>query len=100
MLAERYRRLLPQPDEGAASVVLQRELAAYEGMRAELEAQYTDEWVVVHGDELAGVYANFRDAAREAGKRFGYGPYLIRQVAPTDLREYAKELWRERYGNG
>ena len=51
-------------------------------------------------DELAGVYADFRDAERDAGRRFGYGPYLIRQVAPTDWQEYAKELWRQRYGNG
>ena len=102
MLAESQQRLLPQRDEGAATAhrVLQRELAAYERMRAGLEAKYTDEWVVVHGEELAGVYTDFRAAARDAGLRFGYGPYLIRQVAPADWVEYAKELWRQRYGNG
>lgn len=99
MTAERYRQLLPQSDECAAPNSLKTELAAYDGMRAELEAQYTDEWVIVHGDELAGVDANFQDAARDARQRFGYGPYLIRQVAPTDWLEYAKDFWRRRYGN-
>ena len=99
MLAERCRRFLPQPDECAAPAALKTELAAYDRMRAELEAKYTDEWAVVHGDELVGVYTNFQDAARDAGQRFGYGPYLIRQVAPTNWLEYAKELWRQRYAS-
>ena len=100
--AEGRRRPPPQAEEGMATAhqVLRTELAAYERMRAGLEAQYTDEWVVVHGEELAGVYTDFQAAARDAGKRFGYGPYLIRQVAPTDWVEYAKELWRRRYANG
>lgn len=99
MPAERYQRLLPQSGECAAPAALKTERAAYDRMRAALEAKYTDEWAVVHGDELVGVYADFQDAAREARQRFGYGPYLIRQVAPTDWLEYAKEFWRQRYGN-
>ena len=71
-------------------MVLKKELETYEQMRASLEAKYTDEWVVVHGDELVGVYRDFKDAAREAGQRFGRGPYLIRQVAPTNWMEYVK----------
>ncbi|MCY4557308.1 MAG: TenA family protein [Chloroflexi bacterium] len=86
-------------DVGMASGVLATEYAAYEKMRAELEAKYTDEWVVVHGEELVGVYTEFNDAAREAGQRFGRGPYLIRQVAPTNWTEYARELWQRRYAN-
>lgn len=75
------------------------ELAAYDRMRVALTVKYTDEWTVAHGDELVGRYANFHDAARDAGKRFGYGSYLIRQAAPIDWLGYAKELWLERYAN-
>lgn len=81
------------PGPSTAHIVLKSELEAYERMRAKLEARYTDEWVVVHGGELVGVYRDFKDAAREAGQRFGRGPYLIRQVAPTDWLEYAKLHW-------
>ena len=56
-------------------------------MRPELEAKYTDEWAVVHGDEPAGIHDTFQEAAHDAGRRFGHGPYLIRQVAPTDRLE-------------
>ena len=81
------------PGPSTAQIVLKSELEAYERMRATLEAKYTDEWVVVHGDELIGVYRDFNDAAREAGQRFGRGPYLIRQVAPTNWLDYAKLHW-------
>ena len=102
MLVESRRRLRPPTDAGTATAhnLLQTELAAYERMRAGLEAKYTDEWVVIHGDQLAGVYTDFRDAARDAGQRFGHGPFLIRQVAPTDWLAYAQKLWQQRYANG
>ena len=51
------------------------------------------------GDELVGIYDTFQEAALEAGERFVRGPYLIRQVAPTDWIEYAKKLWNDRYGS-
>lgn len=79
-----------EPGPATAHVVLKQELETYEQLRAGLEAKYTDEWVVVHGDELVGVYQDFKDAACEAGRRFGRGPYLIRQVSPTDWMEYVK----------
>ncbi len=82
-----------------AHVVLKNELQTYERLRADLEAKYTDEWVVVHGEELAGVYKDFKDAARDAGQRFGRGPYLIRQVAPVNWLEYAKLHWKPRADN-
>ena len=61
---------------------LATEYAAYQKMRAELESKYTDEWVLVHGEELVGVYKEFNAAAREAGRRFGSDHCLIRQVVP------------------
>lgn len=56
------------------------EIAAYEEMKDELESKCLDKWVVVHGGKIAGVYDEFNQAAAEAVKRFGRGPYLIRQV--------------------
>lgn len=56
------------------------EIAAYEAMRAELEGAFLGLWAVVHQRELVGTFANFQVAANEAVKRFGRGPYLIRQI--------------------
>ena len=60
--------------------VLDREIAAYTKMRDQLEADHFGEWAVVYGDELVGTYDTLEDAAQVAFKRFGRGPYLIREV--------------------
>lgn len=64
---------------------LDREIAAYNLKRAYLESNHCDEWVVVHDGEIAGIYKEFEDAAEDAIKRFGCGPYLIRQVGEPPL---------------
>ena len=60
--------------------VLEREIAAFEKMRDFLEREHLYQWVVIHDEELAGTYDDFQDAAADATRRYGRGPYLIRQV--------------------
>ena len=64
----------------------EREIPAYNRMRADLEANHLNEWVVVHGGKLVGAYASFEAAAEEAARRFGRDPYLIRRVGARPLR--------------
>lgn len=64
---------------------LKDEIAAYERMRSELEASHVGKWVIVHSCELVGVYDSLESAAEEAVKRFGRGPYLLRQVGSSPL---------------
>ena len=64
---------------------LSQEIAAYESMRAELEADCFGKWVLVHDEELTGVYTAFEQAAEDAVRKFGRGPFLIRQVGQPPL---------------
>ena len=71
------------------------EMAAYEARQEELEATCWGKWVVFHGGELCGTYADFQEAANAAVSRFGRGPYHIRQVGksqdfplPASLRSW------------
>jgi hypothetical protein len=59
---------------------LKDDIAAYDAMKADLEAKSLGKWVVVHERKLIGTYDSFDAAAKEAVHRFGRGPYLIRQV--------------------
>jgi len=59
---------------------LDNEIAAYEGMRADLEAHHMGEWVLVHDGKLIGTFDSFEKVAKQAVSQFGRGPYLIRQV--------------------
>lgn len=60
---------------------LQREIDAYERMQDHLETEHFRKWVVIHNEEFIGSYESFEDAAYDAIRCFGRGPYLIRQVA-------------------
>ncbi|MGQ0663975.1 MAG: hypothetical protein ACT4P2_10410 [Pseudomonadota bacterium] len=59
---------------------LAAELATLERLKTDLEAHHLGKWVVILGDELVGTFDTFDNAAREATRRFGRGPYLIRKV--------------------
>ncbi len=59
---------------------IDREITAYESIRKDLEAQHMGQWVLLHDQKLIGVYDSFQVAAENAVRRFGRGPYLIRQV--------------------
>jgi hypothetical protein len=65
---------------GIAMMTLDQEIAVYEGMRADLENRHMGEWVLVSGGNLIGVFSSFDEAAKDAVRKFGRGPYLIRQV--------------------
>ncbi len=56
------------------------ELAAYEGMRGKLESEHMGKWVLVRGGQLIALYDSFESVAEDAVRKFGSGPYLIRQI--------------------
>lgn len=59
---------------------LKEDIAAFDRMKAELEASHFHEWVVFHCGQFVDVFSDFEAAATLAVDRFGAGPYLIRQV--------------------
>ena len=77
----------------AEAPTLTREIAAYEGMRSELETDHLGKWVVVHGGELVGLYDTFDDAAAQAIEQFGSGPYLIREIGAPPITLPASVLY-------
>lgn len=72
---------------------LEKEIAVYEKIRDRLEAEHHRKWVVIHGEQLVGTYEDFEDAAADAVKRFGRGPYLIRQVGAPPVTLPASVLY-------
>src|ERR1035437_5384319 len=49
-------------------------------MQEELEEKHMGKWVLFHNETFFAVYGSFEAAADDAVRRFGRGPYLIRQV--------------------
>lgn len=64
---------------------LEVEIAAFEKQKAELVERYNGKFVVFHGLEFVGAWDTLDAAADEAVRRFGRGPYLIRQIGAPPL---------------
>lgn len=62
---------------------IKTEIAAYKKMQSELEAKYLGKWVVVHDEQLIGVYESLQNAGVDAIAKFDRGPYLIHQVGKS-----------------
>lgn len=73
---------------------LDREIAAYDEMKAHLERNHMGKFVVVHDAHLIGSWDTLDAAAQEAVRRFGKGPYLIRRAGDTPQRLPASVFMR------
>jgi hypothetical protein len=65
--------------------VLAQERKLYDKLRSELEAKALGKWVLIRDSEFVGQFDTFEAAAVEAVRRFGRGPYLIREVGAPDV---------------
>jgi uncharacterized protein (DUF1330 family) len=71
------------------------EIQAYHKMGPELIKHHQGKFIIIHNQKLEGAYDNFDSAAEEAIKRFGRGPYLIRQVGePSNVKIPASVAYR------
>jgi hypothetical protein len=59
---------------------IDEDISFYKSISAELESKHTGKWVLIHNKEVIVIYDSFDDAAKEAVKLFGQGPYLIKQI--------------------
>jgi hypothetical protein len=73
---------------------LRDDIAAYDAMRLDLESSSLSKWVVFHHKELIGTFDSFDDAAKEAVRRYGRGPYLIRQIGASAIARPASVLYQ------
>jgi len=60
-------------------MALEKELQTY---RERLPELFADEgkFVLVHDQEMVGIYAAYEDAIQEGYNRFGLSPFLVRKI--------------------
>jgi hypothetical protein len=78
---------------------LKHEIAAYEAIRADLEANSLGQWALVRDQKLVGIFVSFDEAAKQAVHQFGRGPYLIRQVGAPSISMPASVMYHPVYGS-
>lgn len=74
--------------------ILDQEIKAFEGMKPELEKNHFGKFVIIKDKQLVGSFDNFDSAAESALKKFGRGPYLIRQVGSPPITFPASLAYR------
>lgn len=75
-------------------MALETEIRAFDARKADLEQHYMGKWVVFHGEEFVGAFDNLGNAASEAVRRYGRGPYLIRQLGAPPVSLPTSVLYR------
>ena len=61
--------------------MLERENKFYIAHQAEYREKYPDQWLVIVGESVWGVFNKFSDAAKEALQNFEPGDFLIHKPA-------------------
>ena len=59
---------------------LTRELATYERHKDELVGSHEGRFVLIRGDEIAGVWDTYKDALEAGYKQFELEPFLVKQI--------------------
>jgi hypothetical protein len=59
---------------------IDKEIAAYDLKRDDLEREHMGKWVLIRNGAVIGLFDSFDAAAEDAVRKFGGGPYLIRQI--------------------
>lgn len=70
---------------GGKRMALDREVARFKAIPPEELAANAGRWVVIVGDEVTGFFESFSHAAGHAARRFGRGPYLIREIGAVEV---------------
>lgn len=76
---------------------LDKEIAAFEKMRSDLEERHLGKFVLIRHSELVGVFESFEQVAEAAVRQFGRGPYLLRQVGARPVTLPASVMYRPDY---
>ncbi len=68
-------------------MALERERSTYDKNREELLRQ-EGKYVVISGDEVAGVWATYRDALAAAYARFGLEPFMVKKIEAVEQVQF------------
>ena len=65
----------------AATERLKTELETFERHKHQLIAEHEGKYVLIHGNEVAGVWDTYADALKAGYDRFGLEPFLVKQIS-------------------
>jgi hypothetical protein len=67
-----------------AAMPLEKEVARYEALKAELLKNFEGKFALIHGDDFLGAFDSAENAYTEGVKRFGVQPFLVRKITQQE----------------
>ena len=64
-------------------MALEKEMETYNTRREEL-LQHEGKFVVIHGDEVVGIYDTYEDALKIGYEKVGLTPFLVKRIEAVD----------------
>ena len=68
--------------------ILSEDLNLFESQRASLLEKSEGKFVLIHDDEVMGIYDSEQDAIREGYKHLGNVPFLVKRIATVEVPLY------------
>jgi hypothetical protein len=78
------------------SMALEKELATYHARLPELKAD-EGKFVLVHGDEVAGVFTSSEDAIKIGYEKFKLEPFLVKQIQAMERVQFISRFVEPRF---
>ena len=69
-------------------MALEKELQTYQQKRQELLAN-EGKFVLIHGDEVAGIWDTYEDALKLDYEKYGLKPFLVKRIEAVDTINYS-----------
>ena len=70
---------------------LAREMETYRARFAELQAN-EGKFVLIHRDEVGGIYETYGDAIKVGYEKFKLEPFLVKKIASTEVAQFITRL--------
>jgi len=74
-------------------MALEKELATYKAKLPELKAQ-AGKYVLIHGEEVIGIYSAYDDALKEGYEKFGLDPFLVKRIEAVEQAHFISRFVR------
>jgi len=71
-----------------AKMALEKELATYKSKLPELKENNEGKFVLIHGEEVVGVYDSYEDAMKIGYDRFKLETFLVKKIEAVEQAQF------------
>jgi len=75
-----------------AKMALEKELQTYKNKLSELKENNEGKFVLIHGDDVMGVYDSYEDAVKIGYERFKLETFLVKKIEAIEQAQFVSRF--------